>query len=263
MTGPPISRRIAIRILGGAAGALGLVVLSAAAYYVGEIRSARRATPALIEAAWKRYGSSISLADLSARRESMLLAVEDPTFPWHRGVDLRTAGAGMTTITQGLVKVLYFPRGFTPGVAKIRQTLLAQRVLDPLISKDDQLRLFLNICYLGTHGGRPVYGYANAARVYFGKEFAALTDDEFLSVVAMHVKPEALKPGTSANAERVRRIRSYLSGQYRPVDLLDVEYDGKQHGSLAERALIVLLRLVTSSPPEHPTATWPWRLNRA
>ena len=45
----------------------------------------------------------------------------------------------MTTISQGLVKVLYFPSGFRPGIAKIRQTLIAQYAFDASVSKQEQL----------------------------------------------------------------------------------------------------------------------------
>jgi membrane peptidoglycan carboxypeptidase len=249
-----------------AAAALALlfvIALLSTVYYVREVQLARRDTPALVAAAWKRYGSAVSPANLSDQRLSVLLAVEDPTFPWHRGVDLTTPGAGMTTITQGLVKLLYFPRGFKQGIAKIRQTLIAEYALDPLVSKEDQIGLFLNGCYMGSEQGKSVYGYANAARAYFGKGLSALADDEFESLVAMHIEPDALKPGTAANLERVRRIQSYLSGRYTPVDLLDVGYGGNRHGSLAEWALIRFLRVVTSSPPPHASAAWPCRLTRA
>ena len=86
--------------------------------------------------------------------------------------------------------------------------------------------------------------------MYFGKAFSAMTEDEFLSLVAMHIGPNALKPGTLANVERVKRIRMYLSGRYQPAGLLDVDYNGKQHGTLAEDALMILLRLITNAQPE-------------
>lgn len=180
----------------------------------------------------------------------MLLGVEDPTFARHHGVDLETPGAGMTTLTQGLVKLLYFPNGFQQGIAKIRQTLIAQYALDAIVSKNDQLLLFLNICYLGHENGQAVYGYANGARVYYGKEFSGITDDEFLSLVAMHIEPNGLKPKSAANMARVTRIKRYLSGQYRPAGLLDVDYNGKQRGTLAEEVLMALLRLVVNAQPD-------------
>ena len=45
----------------------------------------------------------------------------------------------MTTISQGLVKVLYFPGGFRPGIAKVRQTLIAQYAFDPSVSNRSSL----------------------------------------------------------------------------------------------------------------------------
>lgn len=244
------TKRPFVRILLGLTCLLLVALIVVTTYYINEVRLARRDTQILVEAALKHYGTQLSPSDLSPVQRTMLLAVEDPTFTRHHGVDLETPGAGMTTLTQGLVKLLYFPDGFHPGIAKIRQTLIAQYALDAMVSKDDQLLLFLNICYLGNENGQSIRGYANAARVYFGKEFSDITDDEFLSLVAMHIGPNALKPGTTANEERVQRIKRYLSGQYQPAGLLDVDYKGKEHGAFTEEALMAFLKLVTNARPE-------------
>lgn len=231
-------------------GAGALALIAVAGYYANEVRAARVATPSLVSETWKRFGTQLKLTDLSKDRQAMLLAIEDPAFIRHHGVDLETPGAGMTTITQGLVKLIFFPNGFKRGIAKVRQTLIAQYALDSLVSKNDQLQLFLNICYLGSKNGQPVHGYAAAAQAYFGKNFAELTDEEFLSLVAMHIAPDNLKPGTLENTQRVQRIHAYLFGKYQPASLLDVDYDGKQHGTLAEEALMSFLRLITDARPE-------------
>lgn len=228
---------------------LGLVAAAVAVYYANEVRAARSDTPALVAAASSRYGTQINLADLSAQRKAMLLAIEDPAFMRHHGVDLATPGAGMTTITQGLVKILYFPDGFEPGLDKIRQTLIAQYALDALVSKDDQLALFLNISYLGNKDGKPVHGYAQGARSYFDKDFAALNDTEFVSLVAMLIGPNYFKLGTPAHDERMKLVQAYLAGRYQPDGLLDVEYKGKPQGTPAQEALIALLRVVTDARP--------------
>ena len=230
-------------------GAGALALIAATGHYANEVRVARVATPSLVAEAWKRFGAQLKLTDLSQDRQAMLLAIEDPAFTRHHGVDLETPGAGMTTITQGLVKLIYFPGGFKQGVAKVRQTLIAQYALDPLVSKNDQMQLFLNICYLGSKNGQPIHGYAVAAQAYFGKNFAELTDEEFLSLVAMHIAPDSLEPGTPENTQRVQRIRAYLSGKYQPASVLDVDYNGKQHGTLAEEALMSFLRLITDARP--------------
>jgi membrane peptidoglycan carboxypeptidase len=239
-----------VRMLKTVAAMLTVAILLAVGYYVNDIRIARNQTRSLFASVWNHYGNELTLADISEERKTNLLAIEDPTFLRHHGVDLQTPGAGMTTITQGLVKQLYFPEGFRPGIAKIRQTLIAQYALDSQVSKDEQLRLFLNISYLGHKDGKAVHGFADGARSYFGKEFKDLSDEEFLSLVAMLIGPNTFKPGTPAHIERMRRISSYLSGKYRPMSVLDVEYNGKQHGTLAEEALMIFLRIITDAGPK-------------
>ncbi|WP_234902631.1 transglycosylase domain-containing protein [Agrobacterium larrymoorei] len=58
---------------------------------------------------------------LGAAHRAILLAVEDPNFSTHSGVDFSTPGAGLTTITQSAAKRLAFEE-FHPGIGKIRQT---------------------------------------------------------------------------------------------------------------------------------------------
>jgi membrane peptidoglycan carboxypeptidase len=231
-------------------GFLFAALLGTGLYYINEVRIARRDTQAIFDSALVLYGTKVRPSDLSPERKKVLLDVEDPKFYTHHGVDLETPGAGMTTLTQGLVKLLYFPDGFRPGIAKFRQTLIAHYALDALISKDDQLLLFLNMCYFGHENGRAIHGFADAAETYYGEEFSTLTDDEFLSLVAMIIGPNAYKPGTPAHAERVKRIRAYLSGQYRPAAVLDTDYDGTQRGSLADELCMAILRLLTDAKPE-------------
>lgn len=230
---------------------IAVALLLVIGYYVHEVREARQDTRGLVAAAIERHGSDLGLQNLSPEREAVLLAVEDPAFRDHRGVDLITPGAGMTTLTQSLVKQLYFPDGFRQGVPKIRQTLIAQHALDALIPKDEQLGLFLNIAYFGHEGNRAIHGFSDAAKTYFGKEFEDLSDDEFLALVAMLINPNALKPHTDANRGRVERIRRYIAGEYRPLGVMDVEYRGVEPDlSLSARGLMVLLRLIIGSRPK-------------
>jgi len=169
----------------------------------------------------------LRLSALSAERQQELLAVEDPSFFRHHGVDFSTPGQGMTTITQGLVKIFYFDK-FVPGVAKIEQSLIARFVLDPSMSKADQLHAFLNHAYFGTYAGQDVVGFEAASEVYFGRSFDRLNNDQFLSVVAMLMAPDRLDPLThrGSNRERVLRIKLLLSGECRPEGLRDVTYEG-------------------------------------
>jgi membrane peptidoglycan carboxypeptidase len=169
----------------------------------------------------------VPLASVPERRIAMLLAVEDPGFFRHRGIDFGTPGQGMTTMTQSLAKFLYFDR-FTPGIAKLELMLVARFALDPAASKQEQLEIFLNHARFGRFRGREVRGFADAARTFHGRPLSALSDREYLSLVAMLIAPNALDPvrHAEANAERVRRIEALLAGRCRPQGLRDVYYEG-------------------------------------
>ena len=200
-----------------------ILLLALSAFEGFAIWRARERTPAVLAEAAK---GEIKLSDVPKSRIDMLLRIEDPAFYRHRGVDFSTPGAGMTTITQSLVKRFYFER-FRKGFPKIEQSLIARFVLDPAMPKDDQLRAYLNFTYFGTRGGRPVIGYAEAARAYYGRDLAQLSEREFLSLVAMTIAPRDLDPirRKAANEERVRRLEALLAGKCRPNGVRDVHYE--------------------------------------
>ena len=184
-------------------------------------------TPKVVAAAIAPEKVPLQLRDLPDEYRRILLTVEDPNFYSHHGVDLRTPGAGWTTITQGIVKI-YFYDGFTPGTfryRKLEQSLIAL-VFDARVSKETQLLIFINSAYFGSHDGRDVVGFRAAAGEYFHKDFAALTRDEFISLVAMIVGPNEFNVMTSPakNKDRVNRINHLLSGACKPAGLTDVYY---------------------------------------
>lgn len=148
-------------------------------------------------------------AELSDERIDTLLKVQDPDF-WTREDSVDWSAPLATTVAQSVVKKLYF-EDFKPGIAKIRQTLIAQFAVGPLASKNAQLAAFID-----------VNGFDASARKWFGKPLAELTDDEFLSLVATSNNPRDYAPGTPANAERVRRIEKYLAGLCERRGLADV-----------------------------------------
>jgi membrane carboxypeptidase/penicillin-binding protein len=183
---------------------------------------ADRRTPAVLAAAAE---GELELSDLPKRRLDMLVKVEDPGFYRHRGVDFSTPGAGMTSITQSLVKRFYFEK-FQPGFAKVEQSLIAWLILDPAMSKPAQLKAYLNFSHFGWRKGRPIVGLAAAARAYYGRDLSQLSDRQFLSLVAMGMAPKDYDPvrRPRANAERVRRIEAMLAGKCAPQGLRDIRY---------------------------------------
>lgn len=210
------------------AGAVAILLIGLIAFEGYALWRAHKRTPAVLAEAAK---GEIVLSDVPKRRLDMLLRVEDPAFYNHQGVDFSTPGAGMTTITQGLVKRFYFAH-FQKGFPKIEQSLIARFVLNPAMPKNDQLKAYLNFTYFGRNEGRPVIGYADAARSYYGRELAQLNDREFLSLVAMTIAPNQLDPvrHNAANAERVRRIEAMLAGKCAPQNLRDIAYHACANG---------------------------------
>ena len=177
----------------------GAAIAAVIGYEAVSVALARVATPALFARYEAETGNGAKLPPgFSRARIETLLAVQDPGFWTHGGVDWSAPLA--TTVTQSVVKKFYFA-DFKPGFGKIRQTLIAQFAVGPLTSKNAQLAAFID-----------VNGFNSAAQKWFGKPLAELDDDEFLSLIATDNNPKDYAPGTPANAERVRRIEKYLAG---------------------------------------------------
>ena len=121
-----ILRNVGIAVLG--------IVLAVCGYYAFTVWQARKATLAIFERLKTDRQLRLTLVDFPDGWLEDLLKIEDPNFYGHNGVDLSTPGAGITTITQGMVKYLYF-ENFKPGVAKLRQSLIAVFAVNALISK--------------------------------------------------------------------------------------------------------------------------------
>lgn len=205
-------------------GFVAALVFGLIAYEAFAVLRAQARTPEVLQQAWAQAGPPLS-RELPVSWLEALMRVEDPGFRRHRGVDFQTPGQGWTTITQALVKRLYFDR-FTPGFGKIEQSLIARFVLSDAISKDEQLDLFLSLAYFGTQDGRDIIGFRSAAVAYYGRALGELDSREFLSLVAMLPAPNELRPGTARNNERVARIERLIDGACAPSGWGDVWLDG-------------------------------------
>ena len=185
-------------------GIIGLGVFIISSYYTWEVLRARAETSGIIKKALESDNIVLMPEDLSKQQIKAIIIYQDPNFFTHKGWDF--ANGIITTITQSLVKKLYFKQ-FKPGIAKIRQSLIARFALDPQMSKRDQLCLFINIVYLGTFDGQPVIGFTQGAKFFYNKSFEELTFDEFLSLLDFK-NPNHLNP--HINPEGNRRNVLYL-----------------------------------------------------
>lgn len=170
----------------------------------------------------------LKLDSIDKQKINELLLVEDPIFYNHKGLDFKSLGAGWTTISQGLVKLLYFKK-FKPGISKIRLILITRFVFDSSVSKETQLELFYNYAYLGNDNkGVQISGFLNASRFYFKKDFNDLSNDEYLSLIAMLINPGKYRIDKypERNIERVLRIKKLINGDCKPNDWKDCELEG-------------------------------------
>ncbi|WP_428738793.1 transglycosylase domain-containing protein [Sulfurimonas sp.] len=169
--------------------------------------------------------NSMSLEDLglNKERQAILVKVQDPTFYTHSGIEWPSPLTS-TTITQSLVKKLFFKK-FTKGFKKIEQTLIARFVVTPNIDKDTQLIAFISTAYFGSKDGKEIYGFNEGALAWFHKPLSELSDDEYISLLAMLIAPNKVQPNTPYMQERVQRIQKVLSGEciYNNVSQIDLE----------------------------------------
>lgn len=205
---------------------LSLLLATIFVYYFIVVMNAREKTPEIVTNALSPESIQLEVGDLTKEQLDILLKVHDPNFYNHNGFDISTPGAGVTTLSQGLVKLFYFD-DFKPGLAKIKQTLIARFAFDPLTPKDTILKLFVNHAYMGQGNGRAMYGFGNAAEFYFDKRFKELNQDEYLALIAMIRAPDGFHylRKREENNLRVVRIKKYLSGEYIPQDNSDFLYD--------------------------------------
>ena len=157
----------------------------AALALVGYVRA-----PGLLAALEQTGGSEVDPSTLPPTWICALLAVQDRTFFRHHGLGLFDGPPLHTTLTQSLCKGLYFER-FSPGTLRYRKiALMAFAVgFDLRVPKQAQLRVFVNHAYLGNANGVEVLGFPAAARAYFERDLADLSDQEYLSLVGMLVAP--------------------------------------------------------------------------
>lgn len=206
---------------------LAVACLLIVVYSAAVVIKAYGATPRIVAQATAPAKLKLRLEDIPTDYQHILLTVEDPNFYTHRGVDFTTSGAGLTTITQADVKRCFY-QDFTPGLfkhRKLEQSLIAW-AFNNRVDKRTQLLIFVNAAYLGTQNHQPVVGFGAASRAYFHKDFAALSRDEFISLVAMLIAPNELSVSRqpTQNRERVKRIKRLLKGECKPAGYDDVYY---------------------------------------
>jgi penicillin-binding protein 1B len=159
---------------------------------------------------------ALRLGDFPRHVVSAVLAAEDARFATHPGVDplglLRAAWVnlrggevrqGGSTITQQLAKNLFLSprRTFT---RKLNEALLAL-ILEARMTKEEILEAYLNTVYLGRSDSIGIYGVAQGARAFFGKEPRDLTIAEAATIAGVIHAPNVDSPLRHRDRARARR----------------------------------------------------------
>lgn len=165
-------------------------------------------------------------SSLGQERYRQLLVVQDPAFEQHSGVDMTTAGAGITTVTQSLAKRVGF-ENFTPGIGKIRQTGYALG-LETRLSKEQIMALWLDTLEMGRGPDGWVTGFHRMSEAVYGAAPDTIADDEYISLLAVLISPGRYNLGTDDEAlqDRTDRIRRLVSGECAANDNSDVWLEG-------------------------------------
>ena len=157
----------------------------------------------------------VPLAKTPKLLQDAVLAVEVARFREHSGIDPKgmaravvaalTGGRkqGASTITQQLVRTMLLTREFSVE-RKAKEIMLAFKVEDAL-SKDRILEIYMNEIFLGQRA----YGFAAAAKTYFGKTMDELSIAECAMLAGLPQNPYYANP--VANMDRaVKRQRVVL-----------------------------------------------------
>lgn len=141
-----------------------------------------------------------------------VLAIEDARFFEHHGIDyrglLRAALAnlgeaksqGASTITMQVARNVYLSSEKS-YLRKIYEVLLTFK-LEHLLTKEQILEIYMNQIFLGHRS----YGFAAAARTYFGKPLKDLTIAEAAMLAGLPKAPSAYNPISNPKRARARQL---------------------------------------------------------
>jgi penicillin-binding protein 1B len=134
-----------------------------------------------------------------------LIAIEDRNFFSHRGVDLKAVfralwenwrhgeiREGGSTITQQLIKTSFLTpeRTYQRKFAEAMMAIAIERRL----SKEDIFAIYANRVYLGHSGMTAIYGFKQAARIYFGKGLHEISLAESALIAGLAQAPNRYSP---------------------------------------------------------------------
>jgi penicillin-binding protein 1A len=166
----------------------------------------------------------VKLDDIPANMKNAVLAIEDARFYQHGGIDylgiaraiatdvLRGhASQGASTITMQVARNVFLTKEKTLS-RKLYEVLLANKI-EGALTKDQILEVYMNQIYLGQRA----FGFAAAARTYFGKDLKDVTLAQAAMLAGLPKAPSAYNPVVNPK-------RAHIRQQYILQRMRDLEY---------------------------------------
>lgn len=210
----------------GRAALVGMAAIAACAVYlwaswpdVGRLARSFPESTAFIDAYRRESGTDplwtpVPYTAVSVHLKRAVLVAEDIDFFSHEGFAVdemkkavrdawedREFPRGASTITQQLAKNLWLSPSRNP-LRKVKEAVLT-RQLERTLEKKRILALYLSVVEFGPG----VYGAEAAARKFFGKPAATLTENEAAQLAAGLPRPRSWHPGATARGY-ARRVAS-------------------------------------------------------
>jgi len=180
------------------------------------------------------YGEWLPYDRIPQVMRDAIVAVEDRRFYYHHGVDWRSAARalvrniasgdvseGFSTITMQVVRNTFaVERQGERSVQRKLIELRLSRLIERALTKDEILQLYVNQIYLGQRA----YGFASAARVYFGKDIKHITLAEAAMLAGLPKAPSAYNP--VVNPARAKLRQQYILQRMLALrDITRAQYD--------------------------------------
>lgn len=173
----------------------------------------------------------VHIDEVPAYLKQAILAIEDSRFYDHGGVDLAgVVRAGVAALTNGhatqgastitmQVARNFFLSSEKTYTRKIYEMLLAYKI-ERELTKDQILEVYMNQIYLGQRA----YGFASAARIYFGKDIAHITLAQAAMLAGLPKAPSAYNP--VVNPARAKLRQQYILQRMLALhDITRAQYD--------------------------------------
>jgi penicillin-binding protein 1A len=183
----------------------------------------------------------VRIGEVPELMKQAILAAEDERFYEHQGVDyvgvIRAAYSnlvtgdkrqGASTITMQVARNFFLSTEKT-WTRKLNEALLAFKI-ERGLSKEQIFELYINQIYLGQRA----YGFAAAARTYYGKSLAQLTVAEAATLAGIPKAPSTLNP--SVNPKRSKERQLYVLRRMHELRFItDTQYAQAQKESIEVR----------------------------